>query len=204
MRRSLGACFAVLILFAGCAAMQKPQPKGAAVVLLPDERGKTGSIVVSNEGGKQVLSAPRQSVNVTSGAPPANPVVLSKEEVRAQFGPAIHALPPPPIKFILHFQWDSDELTKESCAQIPAILKRVKERSPVDISVVGHTDTVGDRKYNYDLSLKRAQAVAVLLKEKGVDPSILEITSHGKDNPLVPTGDQVPEPRNRRVEVTVR
>ena len=43
-----------------------------------------------------------------------------------------------------------------------------------------------------------------ILQGKGIDPSVLDITSHGKDNPLVPTGDQVPEPRNRRVEITVR
>ncbi len=196
--------FLVLLLLTGCAAVQKPPPREATIVLLPDEQGKTGSIVVSNEGGKQVLSSPRQSVKVSSGSAPAKPVVLPKADVQAQFGPALKALPPPPIKFILHFQWDSDELTKESYAHLTAILKRIKERAPVDISVVGHTDTVGDRKYNYDLSLKRAKAVAALLTDKGVDPSILEITSHGKDNPLVPTGDQVPEPRNRRVEVTVR
>jgi outer membrane protein OmpA-like peptidoglycan-associated protein len=46
--------------------------------------------------------------------------------------------------------------------------------------------------------------VAALLTAEGLNPSIFEIASHGKDNPLVPTGDQVPEPRNRRVEVTVR
>jgi outer membrane protein OmpA-like peptidoglycan-associated protein len=63
---------------------------------------------------------------------------------------------------------------------------------------------VGDKSYNYRLSLMRAKTVAALLVAKGLDPSILEITSHGKDNPLVPTGDQVFEPRNRRVEVTVR
>ena len=54
------------------------------------------------------------------------------------------------------------------------------------------------------VGLRRAQAVAALLTKEGIDPSILEITSHGKDNPLVPTADQVFEPRNRRVEVTVR
>jgi outer membrane protein OmpA-like peptidoglycan-associated protein len=74
----------------------------------------------------------------------------------------------------------------------------------VDISVVGHTDTVGDKRYNYQLSLKRAMTVSALLTAKGVAPSIIDTASHGKDNPLVPTGDQVPEPRNRRVEVTVR
>jgi outer membrane protein OmpA-like peptidoglycan-associated protein len=52
--------------------------------------------------------------------------------------------------------------------------------------------------------MQRARAVASILLGRGVDPSILDVSSHGKDNPLVPTGDQVPEPRNRRVEITVR
>jgi outer membrane protein OmpA-like peptidoglycan-associated protein len=99
---------------------------------------------------------------------------------------------------------DAAELTGESRAKLPQVLRIIRERAPVDISVVGHTDTVGDKSYNYQLSFKRAQAVAALLSSEGVDPSILDIASHGKDNPLIPTGDQVPEPRNRRVEVTVR
>jgi outer membrane protein OmpA-like peptidoglycan-associated protein len=84
------------------------------------------------------------------------------------------------------------------------VLETIRERAPVDISVVGHTDTVGKKEYNYGLSMKRAKAVASILVAKGIDPSVIDITSHGKDNPLVPTGDQVPEPRNRRVEITVR
>ena len=47
-------------------------------------------------------------------------------------------------------------------------------------------------------------AVGALLAAEGIDPGALEITSHGEANPLVPTGDNVSEPRNRRVEVTVR
>jgi len=74
----------------------------------------------------------------------------------------------------------------------------------VDISVGGHTDRVGTRRYNYRLSLERARAVASYLIAEGVDPSILAIDSHGEDNPLISTGDGVSEPRNRRVEVTVR
>jgi outer membrane protein OmpA-like peptidoglycan-associated protein len=204
MGRKLAACFAVLAMFAACAATQKPPPREATVVLLPDDEGKTGSIVVSGAGGEQVLSAPRQAVRVSAGAAPGQPYVLNDEEARAQVGPALKALPQPPIQFILYFHHNSDELTGESLEKLPEVFRRIRERSPVDISVVGHTDTVGDKAYNYQLSFKRARAVAALLTEKGVDPSILETTSHGKDNPLVPTGDQVPEPRNRRVEVTVR
>jgi outer membrane protein OmpA-like peptidoglycan-associated protein len=84
------------------------------------------------------------------------------------------------------------------------VLRTIRDRAPVDISVVGHTDTLGENDYNDLLSRKRAKAVAAILTGNGVDSSIIEITSHGKNNPLVPTRDQVREPRNRRVEITVR
>jgi len=198
------ACVAILLLAAACAATQKPKPRDAFILLLPDDQGKTGSIVVSGSGGERVLSDPRQAVRVSAGAAPGQPFVVSEDEVRAQAGPALEALPPPPVHFILYFHHDSDELTRESLARLPEVIQTIRKRAPVDISVVGHTDTVGDKRYNYQLSLKRALAVTALLAAKGVAPSIIDTTSHGKDNPLVPTGDQVPEPRNRRVEVTVR
>jgi outer membrane protein OmpA-like peptidoglycan-associated protein len=46
--------------------------------------------------------------------------------------------------------------------------------------------------------------VGALLAAERIDPGSLEITSHGEANLLVPTADNVSEPRNRRVEVTVR
>ena len=125
-------------------------------------------------------------------------------EVEAIAGPALAALPKPPLRFILYYEHDSVDLTPESRALLQKVLDTIRDRAPVDISVVGHTDTVGMKEYNYALSLKRARAVASILLGQGVDSSTLDITSHGKDNPLVPTGDQVTEPRNRRVEITVR
>ena len=129
---------------------------------------------------------------------------MTGKEVNAQVGPALNALPPPPVQFILYFKHDAADLTDESRERMRKVVRIIRERSPVDVSVVGHTDTLGDKDYNYRLSFKRAQAVAALLASEGVNPSIIDIASHGKDNPLVPTGDQVPEPRNRRVEITVR
>jgi outer membrane protein OmpA-like peptidoglycan-associated protein len=43
-----------------------------------------------------------------------------------------------------------------------------------------------------------------MLTSRGADPDVLEIKSHGEEDLLVPTADGVSEPRNRRVEVTVR
>ena len=205
-RRSFVLPVAVLLLAAACATPPKPPPPPSRdiIVLLPDDQGKTGAIVVSSAGVERRLDRPGQTVTVEAGSPPGLPTVMPGQEVHAIAGPALAALPKPPAQFILYFDHDSVDLTPESQALLQKVLETIRDRAPVDISVVGHTDTVGKKEYNYALSLKRAKAVASILRGKGVDPSILDITSHGKDNPLVPTGDQVPEPRNRRVEITVR
>ena len=74
----------------------------------------------------------------------------------------------------------------------------------MDISVIGHTDTAGDKEYNFELSKRRAIAVKNLLVKQGVIKNFIKTTSHGEKNPLIKTGDNVIEPRNRRVEVIVR
>jgi outer membrane protein OmpA-like peptidoglycan-associated protein len=57
---------------------------------------------------------------------------------------------------------------------------------------------------NYKLGLDRAQEIRDLLVSQGIDPKVIEVTSHGEDNPLVKTEDDVPEPKNRRVEIVIR
>ena len=206
IRRSIALPVAVLLLAAACATPPKPPPPAARdiIVLLPDDDGKTGAIVVTGAGVERRLDRPGQTVTVDAGSPPGLPTVIPGQEVQAIAGPALAALPKPPLRFILYFEHDSAELTPESKAILENVLGMIRDRAPVDISVVGHTDTVGWKGYNYTLSMERARAVASILLGQGVDPSTLDVTSHGKDNPLVPTGDQVSEPRNRRVEITVR
>jgi outer membrane protein OmpA-like peptidoglycan-associated protein len=205
-RRSFVLPIAVLLLAAACATSPKPPPPASqdTIVLLSDDQGKTGAIVVSSMGVERRLDRPGQTVTVEAGSPPGLPTVMSVQEVGAIAGPALAALPKPPARFILYFEHDSANLVPESQALLKKVLETIRKRDPVDVSVVGHTDTVGEKGYNYALSMKRAKTVASILLGKGVDPAAVDITSHGKDNPLVPTGDQVHEPRNRRVEITVR
>jgi outer membrane protein OmpA-like peptidoglycan-associated protein len=205
-RQSFVLPIALLLLAAACATPPKPTPPASrdVIVLLPDDQGKTGAILVSSAGIELRLDRPGQTVTVEGGGAPGLPTVMSGQEVLAIAGPALAALPKPPARFILYFEHDSVSLTAESRVLLKNMLETIRDRAPVDISVVGHTDTVGKKGYNYTLSLKRAKAVASILIGRGLDPSTLEITSHGKDNPLVPTRDQTPEPRNRRVEITVR
>jgi len=104
----------------------------------------------------------------------------------------------------LYFKTGSSDLTDSSMKDLPVVFTTVESRKSRDISVVGHSDTVGTKQKNYELSLNRAEKVKELLVSRGIDGKAIAVDSHGEDNPIIKTADEVPEPRNRRVEVTVR
>jgi outer membrane protein OmpA-like peptidoglycan-associated protein len=54
------------------------------------------------------------------------------------------------------------------------------------------------------LALKRAESTRERLVEAGLELKRVEVSSHGENNPVIPTADNVAEPKNRRVEVTIR
>jgi len=174
-------------------------------VLLPDPDGQVGQIAVSNQGGTQVLKEARQAVRVKSlDKSPEPPFLMGEKQVKELFGEALSAQPDPPLKFMLYFKRGTWDLTEESEKILPEIFKAVKARHSTDITITGHTDRVGPREMNFLIALDRAKVIKHLLIDQGVKPDVVEITSHGEDNPLIKTENEVPEPRNRRAEVTVR
>jgi outer membrane protein OmpA-like peptidoglycan-associated protein len=196
---TLGACAS-----APAPVATAPEPKNI-VVLLPDADGKVGSLVVSNEAGSRTLDQAGAATRILDArTAPTAPVAMDAAEIQATFGGALAAQPVPPRHFLLYFEHNSTELTPASRSEVPGVIAAIRERASTDTSIVGHSDTAGDAKVNLELSLQRAMAVGGLLTEAGIDPGVLEITSHGEANLLVPTADNVSEPRNRRVEVTVR
>jgi len=192
-------CWCSIFLLISCAS------KKTLIVLLPDDNGQVGEIVVETKEGTQVLSEPRHATEVKAAdVSPTAPVIMKEEVVLRVFGGALSALPDPPIRFLLYFITGTPELTAESKRQIPEILRVIEDRNSKDIAIVGHTDRVGSREKNQTLGLKRAASIKNILVSDGVDPSGIEVVSHGEDNPSIETEDNVAEPRNRRVEITVR
>jgi outer membrane protein OmpA-like peptidoglycan-associated protein len=84
------------------------------------------------------------------------------------------------------------------------VRQAVKGYPAAEVVVIGHTDTTGSRNSNVELGLRRASAVRSLLVQTGISTLQIETRSHGEAELLVKTGDNVSEPRNRRVEITVR
>jgi len=196
---------AALVSSCGLQRIRTPERPGQTlVVLLPEEDGKVGRASVSNPSGTADLGAARDSTTASVNQPPAPVTVLSEAEVQRLFGAALAALPPPPQRFTLFFRFDSDELTDESRALVPEIVQAVRSRPVPDVLVIGHTDTTGTSASNFELGLKRASTVGNLLVDAGLDTAFIELISHGEEELLVPTADEVAEPRNRRVEIAVR
>lgn len=173
------------------------------VLLLPDPDGHVGSVVVSNDQGSQILTRAGTATRIAPKAAPSPPEVLSDAEKEQLFGPALRALPTKPVRYILYFESDGVQLTPESKELLPKVLATSRERQSHDIAVVGHASKAGDEGYNIALSRRRAEAVRKMLVKDGLPPEAFEVTSHGSTNPLV-ISNNPHEPKNRRVEITIR
>jgi outer membrane protein OmpA-like peptidoglycan-associated protein len=175
------------------------------VVLVQDADGKVGQLTVTTRGGTKTLTAANTMVEVTgSGESPSDPKKIDQSQIDSLFTDSINALPLPPVSFLLYFLNNSTELTAESKSYIPKIVSLVNKKGFYEISIVGHTDTTGNDEYNMRLSSARAEAVRDALLSHGIRFGQMELSYYGKRDPVVPTGDNVREPRNRRVEVVVK
>jgi len=136
-----------------------------------------------------------------------NAAVLASVQVK--FG-AVAAPPPPPPpavtppSFMVFFDWDRSNLSQQALVTIKQAADAFKAKGSARITATGHTDTSGPEAYNMALSLRRANAVKDALVREGVPPQAITVIGKGETQLLVPTGDGVREPQNRRVEIVIQ
>src|SRR5262245_29605803 len=127
-----------------------------------------------------------------------------------KFAPPTAAVPPPapqsvsPPSFMVFFDWDSSALSEASLNVVRQAASAFKSKGSARIRATGHTDTSGPEAYNMALSLRRANAVKDALVREGVPAQSISVIGMGEKGLLVPTGDGVREPQNRRVEIVIQ
>jgi len=126
-----------------------------------------------------------------------------------KFGaPAVAASPPPPPaaapSFMVFFDWDRSNLSQQALNTIKQAADAYKTKGNARITATGHTDTSGAPNYNMALSLRRANAVKDALVRDGVPATAISVVGKGETDLLVPTGDGVREPQNRRVVIVLQ
>jgi outer membrane protein OmpA-like peptidoglycan-associated protein len=191
-----GFALLCVVLLAGCATDY--------VVLLESPDGTTGAVVVEDANGQTRLDRTHQGVAIGNRGPSSSPFNVGELRIARDFSKALAAQPPLPQRFQLYFRIGSAELTEESQRAIEQVVEAIRLRGPSAVSVIGHTDTLSGPGWNEQLGLIRAQAVASMLRNRSVEVIELSVSSHGERNLLIDTPDGVSEPRNRRVEVSVR
>lgn len=183
-----------LLTLAGCASER--------VVLLPSADGRASAVVVRDTRGEIILDKPYAAAKRSMDANKA--YQSSPEEVKERFAQALAAQPPRPSSYVLYFEAGGNVLTPESQAALATIRKEIAERPASEVMVIGHTDRVGSVDGNDRLSKTRAEGLRDQLIESGVAAEKLAAVGRGERDPLVPTDDEVDEPKNRRVEISVR
>ena len=101
------------------------------------------------------------------------------------------------------FATDSTQLSGASRGNLRALASNLQSYPNSRVTIIGHTDDVGDAAYNQDLSQRRASAVASVLIGEGVSAGRISSVGRGESQPiatnLTPEGRQA----NRRVEVII-
>jgi len=193
-----------LVLAGAVACATTPSPtRSDLVVLLPGHDGKVGAVVVQ-EGGREVVLNTAYASAKTGPDGRLAAGQATPDEVKTIFADALTAEPPRPVTFILYFVEATDQFTPESQALVDQVMVAIASRPAPELTVAGHTDTVGTAQFNDALSLRRAERVRVLLIGRGIAPDSITAIGRGKRELRVPTADNTAEPRNRRVEITVR
>jgi len=193
---------AVAVIATGCACAPATTP--ALFVVVPAADGHIGRIVVTANGGEPRLIDTKYGAERVRADGRIETATLSESEVKATFGSTLEALPGRPMSYTLYFLEGKDELTPESRVELDKVFAELKHRPLPDVAVIGHTDTVGGLEYNDKLSRARAERMRDMLVELGIPPERIQAAGRGKRELLVPTEDNVSEPRNRRVEINVR
>lgn len=103
----------------------------------------------------------------------------------------------------IFFDTDKYDLKDKSITELNKVVRFLNSNPSVVIEIGGHTDDVGNKDYNLQLSLRRANAVKEFLVSKGINPTRLLQKGYGDTRPIRPNNSDLDRSFNRRIEIRV-
>lgn len=219
----VGLRFAVtsvlLVAFAvGCTCMQKPWGTGALAgagvgavaggIAAGAGANNSGAFNVGNDNEDKIVAIASGAVGGALVGALVGHCLWDREAVVAQAPPPPPAPPPaPPVqkKIVLrgvNFDFNKANIRPDAAGILKEAATILKDNT-VNVSVEGHTDSVGSDQYNLKLSLRRAAAVKAFLVKEGVAESRLSTRGLGESQPVASNDTDDGRAQNRRVELKV-
>lgn len=103
----------------------------------------------------------------------------------------------------LFFEFNKYKLSEESYPELNRFMKFLKQNKNLKIEISGHTDNIGNKNYNKQLSQKRADAVKTYLVNNGINTKQLSAKGYGMSKPISSNKSKEGRAKNRRVEFRV-
>jgi outer membrane protein OmpA-like peptidoglycan-associated protein len=105
-----------------------------------------------------------------------------------------------------HILFDSGSAALDAASRelLDRLAAAARSCAGLRIAVEGHTDTEGSARFNQQLSVRRARAVAAYLVAAGADARQLEAVGYGFTRPVAPNDTAENMAKNRRIEYVIR
>ena len=103
----------------------------------------------------------------------------------------------------LLFDFDSYALKSATRENLTELARSMKKYDETEIRILGHTDSVGSKSYNQNLSKQRASAVKNYLVSQGISNGRLAVEGYGETDPIASNDTKEGMEQNRRVEIVI-
>ncbi|WP_371378362.1 OmpA family protein [Thalassotalea aquiviva] len=108
------------------------------------------------------------------------------------------------VNLKVHFEHDKAIVLPQYFAEISQLAEYLKANPDAQVTIAGHTSSVGAEKYNFKLSFERADAIkTVLIKRFNIAPERITSKGYGESK-LLKLGDSEDDHQvNRRIEAII-
>ena len=204
LRMSLITLISVVLLFSGCASMNKTQKGGA---IGAGTGGAMGAVIGKATGNTALGAIIGAAVGGATGAVIGHQMDKQAEEIKKtvpdakveRVGEGIV------VEFSSNvlFGFDKSGLTADAKTNLDKLVKVLGTYPDTDIEVQGHTDSKGSESYNRNLSVERASAASNYLRGNGVTTNRISIKGFGESTPKYNNDSETGRAQNRRVEFLI-
>ena len=166
----------------------------------------TGAVVSDNKGKGAVIGG---AVGALGGAAIGNALDKQAQELERDLendrvkvtntGDRLIVTLPQDILFAV----DSARVNSSLRADLLTVSDSLQSYPNSTVQVVGHTDNTGEAGYNQDLSERRANSVADVLMDGGVNFDRIQTFGRGEDQPIASNLTDDGRAQNRRVEIVI-
>jgi outer membrane protein OmpA-like peptidoglycan-associated protein len=204
LRRALGAGVLVSVSLSSCSSLNK---KETGAIIGAGAGGVVGGVIGNQTGSTARGAIIGAAVGGAVGAIIGHQMDQQAKELKQNIPGATVTRVGEGIAVTfasgLLYDFDSDVIRSDAAGNLRALAQSLDKYPNTNLTIVGHTDSVGTEDYNQALSQRRATAASNYLASQGVSASRLTALGRGESEPISTENTDAGRQLNRRVEVAI-